>query len=60
MTLPWDLEDWLTQRGDEVVRKEAAAGEASLTRREKLIYEIWLLTRKLATAGFLNTSRTTV
>jgi Domain of unknown function (DUF4375) len=51
MTLPWDLEDWLTDVGDQVVHKEASQGEAALTVREKLIYEIWLLDTEVRNGG---------
>jgi hypothetical protein len=51
MTLPWDLEDWLTEVGDQVVRKMASEGEAALTAREKLIYEIWLLDTEARNGG---------
>ncbi|MBA2238296.1 MAG: hypothetical protein H0W24_06300, partial [Lysobacter sp.] len=41
--LPWDLEDWLTDEGDNVVRKAAAAkGESALNEPERLLYELWL------------------
>jgi hypothetical protein len=51
MTLPWDLEDWLTDVGYEVVRKEASQGEAALTAQEKLIHEIWLLDTEARNGG---------
>src|SRR5260370_42100571 len=43
MMLPLDLEDWLTEMGDQIVRKPASEGEAALTAREQLIYDIWIL-----------------
>jgi len=40
--LPWDLEDWLTEEGDKVVRKAAAANSRdTLDARECLLYELW-------------------
>jgi hypothetical protein len=51
MTLPWDLEDWLTEQGDEVIQKKASAGDAHLTARERLIYEIWLLDAETRNGG---------
>jgi hypothetical protein len=41
MAMPWDLEDWLTEIGDRVVRKIAVSGLDSLTPKEQLIYEVW-------------------
>jgi hypothetical protein len=51
MTLPWDLEDWLTDAGDRVVRKLASSPEAVLTDRERLIHEIWLLDTEARNGG---------
>lgn len=51
MTLPWDLEDWLTDVGDQVVCRKASEGDAALTAREKLIYEIWLLDTEVRNGG---------
>ena len=36
-----ELEDWLCEEGDVVVRKRAAG--AALSPKEQLLYEIWLL-----------------
>lgn len=50
--LPWDLEDWLTDEGDKVVRKAAAAnGESTLDDRERLLYEVWLLDTEQRNGG---------
>ncbi|HEX2661142.1 MAG TPA: hypothetical protein VHU40_22840 [Polyangia bacterium] len=49
--LPDDLEDWLTEEGDRVVQKVAAAGAASLNRRERLVYEIWLFDTEQRNGG---------
>jgi Domain of unknown function (DUF4375) len=51
MTLPLDLEDWLTDVGDQIVCKRASEGEAALSAREKLIYEIWLLDTEARNGG---------
>ena len=42
MTLPLDLEDWLTNEGGRVVENRAIFGESALLPEEGLIYEIWL------------------
>jgi hypothetical protein len=51
MTLPRDLEDWFTSAGDRVMRKRATSGEASLSKEEKLIYELWLLDTEVRRGG---------
>ena len=43
MTLPLDLEAWLTDVGDQIVCERASEGENALSAQERLIYEIWLL-----------------
>jgi hypothetical protein len=43
MPMSWDLENWLTDEGDRVIRKMAASGLAALNRDERLIYEVWVL-----------------
>ena len=41
--LPWNLEHWLTDEGDRVVRKAAAANSRDvLDVRDRLLYEFWL------------------
>lgn len=45
--LPQDLEDWLTDAGDIVVRKP----DDSRTEQERLIYEIWLLDTETRNGG---------
>src|SRR5262245_28596001 len=56
--LPWDLENWLTDAGDEVVCKAAERGTESLDSRERLIYEVWLFDTEQRNGGvsqyFLN------
>lgn len=37
--------------GDQIVNKKASEGEATLTEREKLIYEIWLLDTETRNGG---------
>ena len=50
--LPWDLEDWLTDRGDEVARKSAAANSPDvLDARERLLYELWLFDTEQRNGG---------
>jgi len=40
MTLPLDLEAWLTDVGDQIIGERASDVETALRAREKLIYEI--------------------
>ena len=47
--LPWDLEDWLTEEGDRVVKRRA--GGQTLSARDQLIYEIWLLDTESRNGG---------
>src|SRR6185436_4212959 len=50
--LPWDLEDWLTDEGDKVVHKAAAADSRdALDPRERLLYEVWLLDTEQRNGG---------
>src|SRR6266542_426034 len=49
--LPLDLEDWLTDEGDKVVRREAVAGIDSLTPEERLVYEVWLFDTEQRNGG---------
>jgi hypothetical protein len=49
--LPLDLEDWLTEVGNQIVEKMASGGEAALTEKEKLIHEIWLLDTEARNGG---------
>jgi len=49
--LPLDLEDWLTEVGNQIVEKMASGGEAALTENEKLIHEIWLLDTEARNGG---------
>lgn len=51
MTLPWDLEDWLTDTGGRVVEKQAALGDRSLSQQEQLILEIWILDTEARNGG---------
>ena len=50
---PWELENWLTDEGDRIVRKVAAApnGVNALDTRERLIYEIWLFDTEQRNGG---------
>lgn len=49
--LPLDLEDWLTEVGNQIVYKMASGGEAALTEKEKLVHEIWLLDTETRNGG---------
>src|SRR5688572_12636211 len=49
MVLPDELNDWLTDAGDVVVRKRA--GGAVLSPDEQLVYEIWLLDTQARNGG---------
>ena len=49
--LPLDLEDWLTDEGNKVVRREAVAGIDSLTPEERLVYEVWLFDTEQRNGG---------
>jgi hypothetical protein len=49
--LPSDLEDWLTDEGDRVVKKKANQGPGSLTDSEWLLYEIWLFDTEVRNGG---------
>lgn len=50
--LPFDLEDWLTDEGDKVVRKAAATNSHdALTARERLLYELWLFDTEQRNGG---------
>jgi hypothetical protein len=48
--LPQDLEDWLTEEGDRVVRK-LVAGKEALTPAEQLIHELWLFDTEQRNGG---------
>jgi len=48
----WELEDWLTNEGDKVVRKASTANAlAALDWRARLIYEVWLLDTERRNGG---------
>jgi hypothetical protein len=50
--LPWELEDWLTDEGDKVVRKAAAANSFdALDAGERLLYEVWLFDTEQRNGG---------
>ena len=51
MTLPWDLEDWLTDVGGQAVEKRAALGDTSLSKQDQLILAIWLLDTEARNGG---------
>jgi hypothetical protein len=49
MPLPWDLEDWLTNEGDRVVR--LVANGQDLTPDDRLLEEVWLLDTEQRNGG---------
>jgi len=49
MELPLELENWLTEAGDVVVRKRASGGV--LSQREQLLFEIWALDTETRNGG---------
>jgi len=49
--LPRDLDDWLTEEGDKVVRKAAAGGLERLDPKERLLYEVWLFDTEQRNGG---------
>jgi hypothetical protein len=51
MVMSWDLEDWLTAAGDQVIHKAAASGSETLTPMEQLIYEIWVFDTETRNGG---------
>ena len=48
--LPWDLEDWITDTGADVLEKRLANANA-LSSIEELIYQIWLLDTEARNGG---------
>jgi hypothetical protein len=46
-----ELEDWLTEIGDQVVRKEAAFGINSLSALERGVHEVWLIDTEVRNGG---------
>ena len=58
--LPWNLEDWLTEEGDRIVRKVAAANSRdALDGRDRLLYELWLFDTEQRNGGVSHTLATT-
>jgi len=55
--LPWDLEDWITDVGANVLDKRHLQGQV-LNEHEELVYEVWLLDTEARNGGlsqyFLN------
>ncbi len=51
MALPFDLEDWLTETGDQIVRKKAAGGFGAISTREQIVYEVWLFDTETRNGG---------
>ena len=48
--LPWDLEDWITDEGAKIIEKRILSPN-SLTAKEKLLYEVWLLDTEARNGG---------
>jgi len=46
-----ELEDWLTEIGDQIVQKKAARGYAALSSREQVVYEVWLFDTETRNGG---------
>ena len=51
MVVDWDLEDWLLDAGERVTRKSQVQGDASLTRAERLLGEVWLFDMETRNGG---------
>ena len=51
-----DNETWLIEAGHDVIEKKAAAGPASLSPRERLIYCVWVADYGMRNAGDLETA----
>src|SRR5579862_5699645 len=49
--LPSNLEDWLTEQGDKIVREAAENGFEVLTSPERLLYELWLFDTEQRNGG---------
>jgi hypothetical protein len=49
--LPWNLEDWLTEQGDRVVKLAETAGHGSLSPVDRLVYEVWLIDTEQRNGG---------
>ena len=46
-----ELENWLTEEGDRIMRKAVNDGMGTLNKRERLIYEVWLLDTEQRNGG---------
>lgn len=49
--LPWELDDWLTELGDHIVKKKASQGFHVLTPTERSVYEVWLFDTEARNGG---------
>jgi len=49
----WELEDWITEEGNRIVRKVASVvnGANALNPHERLIYEVWLFDTEQRNGG---------
>lgn len=55
MTVPTENEDWLIDRGDEVINKMAEQGRAALSPWERLLYCLWVADYSFRNAGDFET-----
>lgn len=51
MSAPTDNEDWIAERGGDVVEKKAARGLSALNDREHLVYCLWVADYMMRNAG---------
>jgi len=49
-----ELETWLLDAGDEIIRKESLSGAASLTPLEHAIYSLWVIDYAVRNSGTLD------
>jgi hypothetical protein len=54
--MPADNETWIIEAGDEILEREAADGEPSLTPIDRLIYCLWVADYGMRNAGDLITA----
>jgi hypothetical protein len=51
MLLAQELDDWLTEAGDSIVKKAQASGRASLTDYDRAVHDLWLLDTEARNGG---------
>ena len=54
MSAPSENESWIIDAGDQVIRKKASVGVAALSRRDRLIYCLWVADYGMRNAGDLS------